>query len=97
MEKKKQLLLYGATGNLAILYLIPSLYLLWRRREDFKIIAISLENWSTEEFCNNILQAMKEYKSAPEGIDQDWHLFCQTIVYIPLDLEEANYELPKVA
>ncbi|MBD2481157.1 hypothetical protein [Planktothrix sp. FACHB-1365] len=93
---KKQFILYGATGNLATLYLIPGCYELWRRGEDFKIIAISLENWSTEEFCNNILQAMKEYKSAPEGIDQDWYLFTQTIVYIPLDLE-ANYELPNVA
>lgn len=96
MDEVKQLLLYGATGNLAILYLIPCCYQLWRQGKDFKIIAISLENWSTEEFCNNILQAMKEKKSAPEGIDQDWHLFTQTIVYIPLDLE-ANYELPNVA
>lgn len=94
---KKQFLLYGATSNLSKLYLMAFLYLLWRQGNDFQIIAISLENWSTEDFCNNILAGMKEYKSAPEGIDQDWHLFCQTIVYIPLDLQEATYELPAVA
>ena len=94
---KKQFLLYGATSNLSKLYLIPSLYQLWRRGEQFKVIAIGLEKWSTEEFCHNILVAMKEYKSAPEGIDHDWNLFChQSIVYIFLDLE-ANYELPNVA
>jgi glucose-6-phosphate 1-dehydrogenase len=94
---KKQFILYGATGNLAKLYLIGSLYQLWKRGEAVKIIAISLENWSNEEFCQNILAGMKEKGSAPEGIDQDWHLFSQNIVYIRLDLQEANYDLPEVA
>lgn len=94
---QKQFMIYGATGNLSKLYLMPELYRLWRQGEAVKIIAVGLENWSTEQFCQNILAGIKEYKSAPEGIDQDWHLFCQTIVYISLDLQEATYELPAVA
>ena len=94
---KKQFILYGSTGNLSKLYLIPFLFLLWKEGKDFQIIALGLEDFSTEQFCYHILEGMKEYKSAPEGIDQDWHLFSQTIVYIPLDLQEANYELPEVA
>lgn len=94
---KKQLVIMGATGNLARLYLIPCLYHLWLQGEEVKIIAVGLEQWSKEEFCARTLAAMKDKGSAPEGIEQNWLSFSQTIVYIPLDLETATYELPKVA
>lgn len=94
----KQLVLFGATGNLSQIYLIPSLFLLWRQGERVKLIAVSLENFSTEEYCTFILNTIKEKGSAPEGIDEDWASFCENITYVSLDLmEEINYDLPEVA
>ncbi|WP_233258224.1 hypothetical protein [[Phormidium] sp. ETS-05] len=95
----KQLVIFGATGNLSQIYLISSLFLLWRQGERVKLIAVALENFSTEEYCTFILNAMKEKGSAPEGIDEDWASFCEdSVTYVSLDLMEAiNYDVPEVA
>jgi glucose-6-phosphate 1-dehydrogenase len=95
----KKFVLYGATGDLSARQIMPGLYQLWCAGQlppDFQIIALGLEEWSTETYRTKILDSMKAKKTAQESSARDWDKFAQHIVYIPLNLE-ANDELPAVA
>ncbi|MBW4492526.1 MAG: hypothetical protein KME26_05450 [Oscillatoria princeps RMCB-10] len=92
--------LYGSTGDLSARQLIPALYQIWRLGKlppDFQIIALGLDDWSTETYCSHILAAMKQKNSAPQGVEQDWIQFSQNIVYLRLDLEATTNELRSAA
>jgi len=90
-ENPQTVVLFGATGDLAKRKLIPGLFHLSNSNfiPECKIIGISLEELSTEEFQQLCLDALTEFGSR-EVESTEWEAFKQCLTYVPLSAGAAG-------
>ncbi len=88
--------LVGATGDLAKRKLIPGLYHLYNSGfiPDCRIIGVSLDDISTEDFCVLCKNSLDEFASR-DIADNDWSRFKEKLTYLPLSAgpEKLNQEV----
>ncbi len=77
--------LVGATGDLAKRKLIPGLYHLFTAGfiPDCRIIGLSLDDISAEDFRSLCLSSLNEFSKRPVK-DEDWKRFSDNLNYLPL-------------
>ncbi|ASJ71749.1 glucose-6-phosphate dehydrogenase [Granulosicoccus antarcticus] len=85
--------LFGATGDLAKRKLIPGLYHLSSAGflPDCRIIGVSLEELSCEEFQNQCLASLEEFSSRNVN-NEDWEAYKARLSYVPLSAGAAALE-----
>ena len=78
--------LFGATGDLAKRKLLPGLFHLASHGllPGYRIIGVSLETISPDEFRDLVRAAMDEFSTRPFGEDE-WRVFAQALDYVPTD------------
>ena len=92
-EYPQVVVLFGATGDLAKRKLIPGLYHLSSSGfiPDCKIIGVSLDDLSDEEFQNQCRESLNEF-SARKINDDDWEAYKARLSYLPLSAGAAALE-----
>ncbi|MFY9691603.1 MAG: hypothetical protein WAJ86_16820, partial [Candidatus Acidiferrales bacterium] len=84
--------LFGAGGDLTKRKLIPSIYNLARGKllpEQFAIVGVSIEPFSTEEFRQRMTEDIKQF--AEEGVDMpSWEWFVKRLYYISGDFKDPQ-------
>ncbi len=89
--------IFGATGSLTRLKLIPALYRLdvaGRLHDDMKIIAFARRDWSQEKWTEEVT-GMLEHRRGPND-DDAFKRFCGRILYLRGDLTQPEaYQILK--
>ena len=93
IAQPSDILLFGATGDLAGRKLYPALYCLYRDGhlpEGCRILGLARTDQSAEDFIAIIHTKLKEF--APEGEYEDavWERFAQALDYAPLDVHSPE-------
>ena len=85
--------LFGAGGDLTKRKLIPSIYNLARGKllpEQFAIVGVSIEPFSTEEFRKQMTEDIKQF--AEEGVEpSSWDWFVKRLYYISGDFKDPQF------
>ena len=86
------MVIFGAGGDLTKRKLIPALYNLargWLLAQQFAIIGVSREQFSSEDFRQRTAQEIREY--ATGEIDQaSWDQFVKRLYYTPGDFQDPE-------
>ena len=93
MQKDFDLIIFGATGNLAAIKIFPALFELFLAKKlhpDFRVIATGRTLFETSDFLEKLERDSRAYcKSHDEG---SWPEFLSHIIYCSLNVEDAlNY------
>lgn len=84
------IVVFGATGDLALRKLLPALYHRWKDNQidnTCRIIASSRSDHTTEQFIAKMREAFEEFCPG-ETIDEDsWSGFCAIVSYFPVELK----------
>jgi glucose-6-phosphate 1-dehydrogenase len=86
------MVIFGAGGDLTKRKLIPALYNLLSSGllpEEFAIVGVSLEGFSTDEFRQNLTQQIKDYATCPVE-PATWQTFVQRLYYIAGDFDDPQ-------
>ncbi|PHR57159.1 MAG: glucose-6-phosphate dehydrogenase [Robiginitomaculum sp.] len=84
------IVIFGATGDLAKRKLIPALFHRWcdgQIPNDTRIIAASRDKLSNQQYCD---LAAGHIPAAKSGFGEKWEEFCTLLHYIALDVEGEN-------
>jgi len=86
------MVIFGAGGDLTKRKLIPAIYNLVRGKllpENFAIIGVSVEQFSTDEFRARANEDIKQYSTS--GVDADsWNWFVQRLFYVSGDFNDPQ-------
>jgi glucose-6-phosphate 1-dehydrogenase len=86
------MVIFGAGGDLTKRKLIPALYNLAKRKllpEQFAIVGVSVEQYSTDEFRQRATEDIKEYSTS--GVDaSSWDWFAKRLYYLAGDFNDAQ-------
>src|ERR1700724_3429968 len=86
------MVIFGAGGDLTKRKLIPAIYNLAKGKllsEQFAIVGVSAEPFSTEEFRQRATQDIKEYSTS--GVDMaSWDWFVKRIYYLAGDFNDPQ-------
>ena len=86
------MVIFGAAGDLAKRMLIPAIYNLAQSKllpSQFAVVGVSIEPYSTEQFCERATQNMREFSTSP--VDQDsWGWLVDRMYYLSGDFRDAN-------
>lgn len=88
-----QLIIFGASGNLARLKLIPGLYHLLRKGrlpKQFKIIGFSRREWSAEHFAQEMLASFKQLHPDEEIDTALWDQLTTHLDFVNGDFSQAD-------
>ena len=87
--------IFGASGDLTQRKLFPALYALAVRHllpESFGVVGVARSDWSTEEFCARMQDAVKEH-GRDEFREDVWKELVDGVRYVPMDFtDEAGWE-----
>jgi glucose-6-phosphate 1-dehydrogenase len=80
------LLIFGATGDLARRKLLPGLLHLYQAKlmPEFRVLGISVEDLSVEDFRQHARQACEEFAHHEFG-EEEWDDFSRRLSYLPVD------------
>ena len=86
------MVIFGAGGDLTKRKLIPALYNLAKGKllpEEFAIVGVSVEQFSTDEFRDRATQDIKEYSAS--GVDMaSWDWFVRRLYYLSGDFNDPG-------
>src|ERR1017187_448805 len=86
------MVIFGAGGDLTKRKLIPAIYNLAKGKllpDNFAIIGVSVEQFSTDDFRARATEDIKEYSTS--GVDeQSWDWFVKRLFYIPGDFNDPE-------
>jgi glucose-6-phosphate 1-dehydrogenase len=86
------MVIFGAGGDLTKRKLIPAIYNLVKGKllpENFAIVGVSMEPFSTEEFRGRATADIKEYSTSPVDMDS-WDWFVKRIYYLSGDFNDPK-------
>src|SRR3984957_14896269 len=86
------MVIFGAGGDLTKRKLIPALYNLARGKllpEQFAIIGVSIEPYSTEDFRKRTTDDIKQFATGTVDMNS-WDWFNQRLYYLPGDFDDAE-------
>lgn len=77
-----QIVIFGASGDLAYLKLMPALYNIFSKSklEHFQIVGVSRRDWSDEDYRDEMKIAVKESKNS-ELIEDVWSEFSKNLIF----------------
>ena len=84
--------LFGAGGDLTKRKLIPSIYNLARGKllpEQFAIVGVSIEPFSSDEFRKRMTEDMKQFSEEPVDMSS-WDWFVQRLYYVSGDFKDPQ-------
>jgi glucose-6-phosphate 1-dehydrogenase len=86
------MVIFGASGDLAKRMLIPAIYNLAESKllpEQFAVVGVSIEPYSTEQFRERATENMRELSSTP--VDEDrWGWLVNRMYYVSGDFHDAD-------
>lgn len=92
-QRETELLLFGSTGDLARRKLMPALYRLHRdghARALGRIVALGRSALSTDDYLQQLRQALPQSIPEQEWSEHDWQAFSGHIRYVSLDAENSD-------
>src|SRR5688572_32389017 len=81
------LVIFGASGDLTQRKLFPALYALAFRKllpNEFGVVGVARSDWSTDEFCARMKDAVKEH-GRDEFKEEVWGELAAGVRYVPMD------------
>ncbi len=96
MNKTTDLILFGARGDLSARKLFPALYHLDSCKllpQGLRILALSRDNLSLEQFVTNLRQKITAYIKPEIWSEEVWQAFAERLSFIQLDfVKAADYQ-----
>ena len=86
------MVVFGAAGDLAKRMLVPAIYNLAKSKllpEQFAIVGVSIEPFSTEEFRQRATQNIREFAKSPVDPDS-WEWFVERMHYVSGDFRDPT-------
>lgn len=87
------LVVFGATGDLSLRKLIPSLFHRWRDNQipsESKIVGVSRSAMDTDAFRQLALESFKKHHPSETIDDAEWKEFSKLLSYVELDAVSAD-------
>ncbi len=87
------IVIFGGAGDLSFRKLLPALYMAHLHDKlpvNARIVAIGRQNWSLKEYTDFIDQHSPQFIEKTELNPADWQRFLARLVYVALDVTQAN-------
>ncbi len=90
------LVLFGATGDLSGLKILPALFALWQRKfmpEKIAVVGVAIEKYSDDQFRDLARKAVQDHGRLKPANDEEWKQFAQLLSYQAVDFSDtASYD-----
>jgi glucose-6-phosphate 1-dehydrogenase len=87
------LVLFGASGDLAMRKLLPALYALDKHKgmpATARILCVGRHDWNRAEFLREVAETARQHIAPDALIPASWETFCARLQYVSLDATAAS-------